>query len=30
LNLNVHVHALVLDGIYAEEGGILRGAAAGR
>ncbi|OFV98265.1 MAG: hypothetical protein A3H28_08045 [Acidobacteria bacterium RIFCSPLOWO2_02_FULL_61_28] len=24
LNLNVHVHALVLDGVYVEEGGILR------
>ena len=24
LNLNVHVHALVLDGVYAEEGGIPR------
>src|SRR5881628_2469984 len=24
LNLNVHVHALVLDGVYGEDGGILR------
>ena len=24
LNLNVHVHALVLDGVYVEDGGILR------
>jgi len=33
LNLNVHVHALVLDGVYVEDGGILqfhRGAAADR